>query len=226
MKYAVALCLTFVFLANVASAAIVNESLSSTSTLHRERLPADRTETVIDPQIAVSSVSLPIGNFSTTTISFGGQEFVSTFTQHRPGSTGSNSTGVTVAQFTVTSNYSFTLDGSFASTRGSSYFSTELYDATANISLVDEFLLNSPTSPSVLSFNTFTGTLLAGHTYQWTVDAGLESLVNNLTGSTSIGIASLTLEELPAPTPEPATLAIWSGISLCGLIATYRRRKS
>lgn len=130
--------------------------------------------------------------------------------------------------FTVDTLTKFTFSGEYLAINngqasGRSFLETRLIDLTnpssppfSTISTFGGF--NSGSQP--LPVPTITGMLTPGHTYVWSLAIGSLPSGANVPGSTATGDVSLSF----TPVPEPASLAIWSGISLVGLVVARRRQ--
>ena len=186
-----------------------------------------------DPVLATASVS-PEGFSSTTTTSIGPLGIFMDFDQSRLGGFGDATSGTAFAFFTVTTDYAYSISGTYTNSSGTTNLQGDLFDSTDGVFLFwnpqeshggpTTFTLGSDqgTDFSRLEGN-LTGVLQAGHSYEFRVQmqsfigvGGDEDGGAQAAGSALLGLAAV---------PEPASVLIWSGIAAVGLIAGCRRRK-
>lgn len=181
------------------------------------------------------------GFFSETTHDIDATGFSATFEQARLGGLFDYTAGYTFARFTADTNYSYSFSGSFTNSSGQTYLGAYLIDVTDNVNLFyndqvnnsfdlnsDDFSFTAIVGNEDGSFYNYlegnsTGSLIAGHDYEYRFYAySSASDVGDL-GATASGSAQLVLT--PQAVPEPASLLIWSGLGLAGLVAGWRRKR-
>jgi hypothetical protein len=170
----------------------------------------------------VATATLP-GYSSVTTSSFGQALFSSTFDHSRGGARYGYATSAVQVDFTLDANVSYAATGNYSSTGGYIDFFSYLYDTTSNSYL---YYSQQDSSAAPASFvlggtagnyyNDFegnlSGTLLAGHSYEWAGRAYTQADPNADGGATGSGGTSLTFG--PAAVPEISSAIIWSLLAL------------
>lgn len=141
------------------------------------------------------------------------------------------SDGYVSSKFTIDANTSYTAGGSYSNTGGVTYFGSQLYDATADVLLFESvqeshggvaaFTLGGTAGNFDNNFEgSLTGTLLAGHNYEWWSDAYTLTGDSLDGGATASGGVTLTIGNVP----EPSTMVLF-GLGATGFsIASLRRR--
>jgi hypothetical protein len=145
--------------------------------------------------------------------------------------------------FTASQNTTFSASGMISvndigATSGNVSMWVYLYDLTApgykfyslsdSKNTVDESLVlgvaGGDNSNSI--FGSLNGTLVAGHSYRWFFSIYTYAQPDADSGATATGFLKLTIGESEnVATPEPASLVIWAGLGVAGLVAARRRKR-
>lgn len=104
-------------------------------------------------------------------------------------------------------------------TLGQLLFYRQQYSNRANASI--DIDTTSPDTVVILE-GSATGSLVKGHVYRFTIGVYTEPYGESDGGAVGTGVAALTIT---SAVPEPASLAIWGGLGIAGLVAARRRKK-
>lgn len=147
--------------------------------------------------------------------------------------------------FAVAENTTYVLSGEYGRTGTQSIYSDiYLIDSTANTTvLFRDYSSSRNTTPNESftlgvandgdynnqTFGSLTGILAAGHQYRLLFYNSIDALnADNATAplTTAEGFLRLQIGDVPesSPVPEPATLGIWGGLALGGLLVARRRK--
>jgi hypothetical protein len=181
-----------------------------------------------------TAVATVPGYSSITTSIFNPTSMSGGFVQTRLGNQGGTVQGAVVTQFTTDANISYTAGGSYSNSDGYTHLYGYLFDFTAS-SFVFLSEQVSPSGPASFTlggaagsyYNSFsgslTGTLLAGHAYQWYGQASSQAYVAADGGATPSGGVSLTLGAVP----EQSSVLVWSVLALTmGGVCWWQRASS
>jgi hypothetical protein len=168
----------------------------------------------------IAVATLP-GYSSTVTSLFNPASMSGSFVQSRQGN--GYSTGQLVAVFTTDANTSYTVGGSFSNSGGDTVLYSEVYDLTDSsfVFLSSQESAGGPAAFTVggLAGNyqnflsgSLTGTLLAGHTYDWVGYATTLAYPEPDGGAEAGGYVTLTLGT--AAVPEASSMIVWSLLAL------------
>lgn len=233
---AVAICLGSV-LANPA-AATVTITAGETYALVSDGGTAQDVDDLFGTTDATATASLP-GLFSQTLRSATAASITATFNQFRTGSGGVLALGIVRATFDVDADTTYALGGSFANTSGQTFLFSSLFDQSTATYLFDNYQDNHAFNPFTANLGatngnlqnqyagSLTGTLLAGHTYEWLVHGQTGATYATDDGATATGSAILSFGDDP-PTeivPEPASIAVWACLGLTATGLGWRRRR-
>jgi hypothetical protein len=175
----------------------------------------------------VASASLP-GYSSTTTSNFStvgnSGAFSASFVQARGGDVVFGySNGYAYVEFTPSANVSYTASGTYSNSGGFTYLVSYLFDFTTNAYTYYNYQ-ESVGGPATFILGgtagnygnylqgSLTGTLLAGHTYQWLGQGATEAYPTADLGAEGSGGVSLTIGT--AAVPEVSSALVWSLLAL------------
>jgi hypothetical protein len=164
--------------------------------------------------------------------------------QKRDGVSGTYSQGyASTLQFTVDAATTYDASGSFAATHagaaGRVYMQAYLFDLTLGRTLFSSFQysLNTASESFILGGSggdysngfagSLTGTLVAGHTYEWYFNSYIYADRQD-SGASATGDMNLKLGDGGdgfKAVPEPAAVAMWSIAGALGLVITRRRKR-
>ncbi|MDZ4780205.1 MAG: hypothetical protein SGJ19_08135 [Planctomycetia bacterium] len=179
----------------------------------------------------VSHISLSTNGDSATTV----------FDFQRSGDYYDQAVGRTAITFTSVMDQPFVLSGGIANFTGHTICEALLYDNTTGGYLFYTAQHNYSPDPHTVELGlgggnvyggtqgSLFGTLIAGHSYYWTVSALTSSRDNVDDGATGIGSFSLRVGDAPPieAVPEPASVAVWSCLGLIAIGgAWWEKRRS
>jgi hypothetical protein len=178
------------------------------------------------------------GSLSMTQQSSNSQGIEHDFEQLRVGGSYYNdASGWSSTYFEVNANTSYSVFGEFANSLGGTLMNVVLFDITLGQPLFDQRDSNYATSPYTATvgtesgnqyaiiFGSAKGTLLAGHSYHFATQAHTQRLEED-NGATASGSFKLQFGDPNVEiVPEPASVAVWSGLGLGAICTTWVRRR-
>ncbi len=174
--------------------------------------------------VTIDAVAAPYVSESIGNASFAGDSalFTADFDQIRGGVASGFTQGIVSISFSTTVDVPFAASSSFSHSAGHTEFLNSLSDTTSGIVSIYSSFQMSDASLANLTFGTVTGTLLAGHSYEWIVNALAVGLQNDA-GATAVGSATLRIGEVQA-VPELPSMAVWSLLATILGGAAWARR--
>jgi hypothetical protein len=182
---------------------------------------------LLNPSGTIATASVP-GYFSQTTTNFStvgnSASFSGAFDQSRQGNFIGYSYGALLVYFSPGTNLPYAASGSYSNTNSFTYLYSYLYDYTTN---TYPFISDQESQGGPASFtlggtggnysNTFTGsltgTLTAGDSYLWIVNAYTQASPTADLGAAASGSLSLTIGTVAA-VPEFSSVLVWSLLAL------------
>jgi hypothetical protein len=176
---------------------------------------------------AIATASLP-GYISQTTTAYStvgnSAIFSGAFNQSRQGNFGGYSYGALLVYFSPDTNLPYAAGGSYSNTNGFTYLYSYLYDYTTNTYPFvsdqesqfgpDSFTLGGAGGDYINTFTgSLTGTLTAGDSYLWIVNAYTQAVPTADLGAAASGSLSLTIGTIAA-VPEFSSVIVWSLLAL------------
>jgi hypothetical protein len=195
--------------------------ISQAGTMAQVNGPSYDDDLLLTTPVAVANAFIP-GYSSTTTGNYStagnSASFSGTYFQSRSGDLNGLSLSQTYVNFSTDVNVPYTASGSYGNIGGFTQLFSYLTDTTASTYLYYGYQ-QSVGGPAAFNLggaggnydNSFlgslTGTLLAGHTYQWYVNAYTQAYPDADLGAAAGGSVSLTIG---TAVPEVSSIIVWS----------------
>ena len=183
---------------------------------------------IFNPSGTIATAGVP-GYLSQTTTNFStagnSASFSGAFVQSRQGYFGSYSYGAFLVYFSPSTNLPYAASGSYSNTNGYTYLYSYLYDYTTNTYpfISDQesqgggaasFTLGGAGGNYANNFaGSLTGTLTAGDSYLWVVNAYTQAVPTADLGAAASGSLSLRIGTTAA-VPEFSSVIVWSLLAL------------